>query len=307
MESKSQGTEWVDAKLANLTPGWQPDTRQARARLRARLPLEGGPRRLPLAAGLAAALLVVAVLPATRAVGQRIWDQLFLRDVTVLRVDPNRLPMPLSIHMGQNSPVRAATVQEAAQFAGFSPVFPPDFGPAPELAVIGPISAAMNLNVEELRTALKGSGARDVRVPQEWDGVKIDIQLSPLVVASYSDDTSLMQLKPVALNAPAGFAMEELSEVAFRILGLGEREARQMAVKFTQHPTWFIAIPQDEAADIREVALQSGTGMLIRDTDEDTGLVTTSLIWSTHDRTFLLSGKITEERAIRLANLTPKP
>ncbi|HYP09365.1 MAG TPA: hypothetical protein VER03_24280 [Bryobacteraceae bacterium] len=301
MESKPQLNEWTDAKLATLTPEWEPNTVRARARLNSRSPMAMRPRRLRFAAALAAALVLVAMLPATRAVGQRIWDRLFLTGVTVVRVDPDALPWSLNIHIGQKSPVRAETARAAAQAAGFTPMFPQEFGQSPQLAVLGPITASVNLNARQLQEALDKAGASNVRARQEWDGVKLGIEVRPIVIAEYPGST-LMQMQPLTLDAPAGFAMSEFVEVAFRILGLGAGEASQMARQFAEHPTWFLGVPQEDAVQMREVRLDSGPAMLLEDFKEDGGKERTTLIWSIKDRTLILSGDMTPDRAVAIAN-----
>ena len=301
----NQRSEWVDSKLAALTPMWQPELQRARTRVAAKQHAASArPRRVTIAAAIAASAMGIVMLtaPASRAVAQRVWDSLFLHNVTVLRVDSDALPWNLSIHAAPKQTSDVATLSAAAQLAGFAPLLPAGH---PKLAVIGAINADVNLDTAKLHEALARAGIQDIRVPGEWNGAKLGIHISPSIVAVYPGDITLMQLRPVTVNAAAGFAMEQFAEMAFRIVGVGEGEARRMAVQFTANPSWFLAIPQDEEVKIRETSLRSGRGMLIQDYDADTRALTTALIWSTPDRTFLLSGKMSEEQAIAMANNTP--
>jgi hypothetical protein len=305
MEYRQNTSEWVDAKLANLASTWEPNPQQARARLAAREGSVGlAPRRLRLAAAFAGcALCILVVIPGTRAVAQRIWDKLFLGHVTVLRVNTEALPWELSVQAAPDKVSEVDTPSSAAERAGFIPLLPPIV--PMNLAVIGAVRADVKLSTLQLQQALQIAGVMDIVVPSDWDGVRIGIDVSPMIVANYPGDITLMQLQPIGVTAPAGFAMHDFAEIAFRIVGLNSTDARRMASQFTANPSWFLGVPRDEAADIREVDLRSGKGIVIEDRDEDTKSLTTALVWSITDRTFLLSGKIGAERAIAIANDTP--
>jgi hypothetical protein len=252
-------------------------------------------------------LAILLALPGPRAAAQLLWNRLFLNTVTVVRVDPDRLPWSLNIHMAQSSPVKAANLEEAERFVGFRPLLPSALGPQTEMAILGPITATLELKMADIQKALGEAGASDVQVPQAWDGQKLSVEISPLLIAKWDDDTTLMQLRPIAINAPASVAMNEFVEVAFRALGLGYWEARKLAERFAAHPTWFLGVPQDDPARIQEVTLASGPGMLIEDFSEDTNKSERmTVIWSTADRTFILSGNLTADRAVAIANTVPK-
>jgi hypothetical protein len=53
---------------------------------------------------------------------------------------------------------------------------------------------------------------------------------------------------------------------------------------------------------MREVALNSGTGMMIRDFDDNGQQERVALLWSTSDRIYMLSGKMSENLAVTVAN-----
>jgi hypothetical protein len=302
MASNQVTGEWVDSKLAALTPTWESDPQRGRTLLtRMDRVVRPGRVRAPLAVALATCVICVVAVPATRAVAQRIWDQLFLTNVEVLRVNSGAVPWNISVRSAPQA-IDVDTPAAAAKEAGLSPILPPG---VPKLAVMGRIDVDLSLSTGQLREALQRAGALDIRVPDEWDGVKVGIHVSPIIVATYPDDITLMQLKPIGLTAPVGFAIEDFAEVTFRIVGLNSTEAKRMAAQFTANPSWFLGIPQDEMVEIRETPLRSGKGMLIEEYDEDTKAMTTALIWSTSDRTFLLSGKMSEKRAIAIANATP--
>jgi hypothetical protein len=250
------------------------------------------------------ALAIITALPGLRAAAQHLWNRLFLTAVTVVRVDPDQLPWSLNIHVGQSTPVKAYNLEEAARFVGFTPNLPLFLHGNPELAIFGPVTATLDLKTSELRKALETAGAdNDVRVPDAWNGQRLRIEISPFLIAKWEDDTTLMQLRPIALKTPASVVVSEFVEISFRILGLGSWEARSLSERFAAHPTWFLGVPQDQLARIREVNLGSGTGMLIEDFSEGTNqLERTAVIWSTPDRTFILSGNLSADQAVAIAN-----
>jgi hypothetical protein len=90
--------------------------------------------------------------------------------------------------------------------------------------------------------------------------------------------------------------------MTFRILKVDPREARELARKFAANPGWLFAVPPEDRVEMREVALNSGAGMMIRDFDDNGQQERVALLWSTSDRIYMLSGKMSENLAVTVAN-----
>jgi hypothetical protein len=68
------------------------------------------------------------------------------------------------------------------------------------------------------------------------------------------------------------------------------------------NPAFFLGISREDKSEIREVSLRRGTGTLIHSLDDDGSLQRTELIWTTRDRLYALSGNITDDLAIAVAD-----
>ena len=222
--------------------------------------------------------------------------------MNVVRLDLDNLDRITGLHselISKRSDLRvAANAAEAATFAGYLPRLLPD---ARGINVTGPLVAAFSPRTAELRQALQQTGAHNVEVPESWNNAQLSVNMEPMVIAEYDGDMSLIQIPPLALHAPAGFEMTRFATVVFRILGAGDRESRSLGRKFADNPGWFLGVPRDERVNIQEIALPSGPGILVEDLDENGKLVRRALIWSTPDRIFALSGRMSREEAIRAA------
>jgi hypothetical protein len=153
------------------------------------------------------------------------------------------------------------------------------------------------VNVDELRMALQREGIGGVLIPQSWDGAQIDVDESAGIAAEY-DHIYLAQRLPLKLEAPQDFPVDQFLEVLFRIAGLNSAEAADLRRKFATRPADFIhALPLN---NLHEVQLPSGPGLVLEKFHGEyaEGMM---LIWSTPDRVFFLSGKMTEAQAIAIA------
>lgn len=104
------------------------------------------------------------------------------------------------------------------------------------------------------------------------------------------------------LVAPPDFDAAHLVEVTFRIFGVNRQDARLLSERFAANPAWFLGIPQDDEVTIQEVSLRSGRGMYIEDFNEQGRSERAALVWSTSDRVYVLSGNMSRQRAILVAD-----
>jgi len=289
---------WVADKLAALEPQWQPDATGARAALDRRL---GARNRSWMWAIPATAALCVVVLaiPSTRATAQQLWDRFVLNRVDIVRVDLSRLPISTHVTIDGGAEERVADAGEAKRRAGFQPYLPPAeiLSATPELKVSGPMHVEQTVRIGELRAALDKAGASDVQVPAEWQRLKLQIEIGPIVSADYPD-VRIEQCRPLEFSAPSGIALDRLAEVAFRSVGVSEWEARALGQRFAAHPFWMLDIPPDEMVNLREVQLKSGLAMLIEGERA-------SVVRSTGDRIYYVSSG-SRELSLKIADSLPQ-
>jgi len=300
---------WVAERLAMLEPEWQPDFAHGRKLLDEGFAKRTGSRRWMVAAAAAAAMCVAAVaLPQTRAFAQQLWYRVVLHRVDVVRLDLSDLPLHSEVSM--KGPGEAARdVDDAERKAGFRPYLPAAglLAAEPALTTVPRFDLAQTIHVRDLETALRKVGAGDVQVPAEWEGVQLRTAIGPMVAADYPDDVQVLQVRPIELSIPPGFALERFAEVAFRSLGVSVWEARALAQKFVANPAWFLDVPPDEVVHIQEVALRNGSALVIEDRDDEGRpwlVQRVTVIRTTPERIYAVCTK-TRELAIRIAEALP--
>ena len=143
-------------------------------------------------------------------------------------------------------------------------------------------------------------------VPASWDGVRINVQQSSAITASWPNIT-LVQTEPHVVSVPDGFDIHALAEIALRIMGVGQQAAQRLAARSEGLAAIVAAGPEDQ---VQEVEVGSTTGTLVRDFGPGGELQKRTLFWTTPDRLFVLTadascggcGGNTDEFLIDLAN-----
>ena len=225
-----------------------------------------------------------------------------LKRVEVLRVTPadmERLPpavRPIFVDPTPDAePVDS--LDAATSRAGFSPRLPKSAN-KPQFGVMDPVRAEVKIGVADLNAALRDAKAANVAVTQDWDGITIAIQQGQGILADYGDFL-ITQAPPLTFSAPSSFPLDQFIEVLFRVVGLNAADARTLRQKFAANPAAFILIPMRYDMDIHEVRLNSGPALLLQNGDKVGEL---ALAWSSADRTYFVTGLLTEAQVIELAN-----
>ena len=255
---------------------------------------------MPLLLWLAA---LAALLPAPQAPGQ-----FPLKKFEVIRVDPQGMErVPASVRPIFVDPLPDAelvdSLEEAAKRTGFTARLPepsaiPGTPAKARYGVTDPVRTEAKVGVAELKAALQDAKVSGVTVPQAWDGIIIGLQQGPGVLVDYGD-FFISQAPLLTLNPPAGFPLDEFVEVLLRVAGMKAADAGVIRQKFKGSPVAFFPIPARYDMDIREVKLTAGVGMLLQNADKGGEL---AFLWSDADRSYVLTGLMTETQAIALAN-----
>jgi hypothetical protein len=239
-------------------------------------------------------LVMLLVLQSTQAVSLKRFDVL-----RVDRPDIERLPQSLRGIFADPSPGAepVATADEAAARAGFTPRLPKS-ADKPQFGVTDSFRGEAKIQIAELNAALRDSNGSDMAIPQQWDGVAITLQQGSGILADYGN-FFFTQAPPLTLTVPSGFALDRFMEAIFRILGVNTSEASKLREKFAANPIAFFPIGKRYEMDIHEVRLNSGSGMLLQNADKVGEL---AFAWSTADRSYFLTGQLTEAQVIEIAN-----
>jgi hypothetical protein len=301
-------------QIAYLDPpaGWRPDPAAFLTRFQARVETDRPPamwwRRPAWAAVAAVVIAVVLLLPAGRAVAQQLWQLLTVRQVAFIRVNPwpAGVPSPQVKLIGiPIPPLPVRDVDEARGRVHYDPRLPRPgvLSGSPRLSTTFSLSAGTVIKASDLELALRKSGVTDQTVPPEWDGVRLALHTSAIVIAEWPD-IAFAQSLPLTLTAPPGFDFPAFSALVLRVLGVGTEEARRLAQRSGTSPPWLAPIARDfeESATIEEVRLNSGPATLLEERENDGSVKRITVVWSVPDRVYLLSGKLSRDLAIATAN-----
>lgn len=323
MDAPDQRNHWIEDRLRTLDPpdSWEPSTAVALARLRQRAAAADAARprrawRWTWLAAASAVCLVLLLMPATRAAAQRLWDVFFAERVEFVTLDMDRLPRSLTEQQvrltGATMPVGG--LASAESIARFAPRLPDASiaaaagsaapGATPQLSVTGTITVESRVNVADLEAAAKSAGLADLRFPASWDGARIGIHSSPLVIADYPE-FQLLQAMPLAITTPPDFDLAAFTEHVLRIGGLGADAARSFAARMAAAPFALLAISPEEEVRLREVKLRMGEGTIVHDLNDDGSLQRTTLVWTTADRIYVISSNLPDEQLIAIADSIP--
>ncbi len=306
MQNRKTEDQWVADILATLTPPWESDPVRSRDQLTRAMSQPSRTKFWMPATALATAACFAALvlLPAPRAIAQRLWNRLTISRVEVIRLDLSALPFRSEIS-SNGLPVAVENFSEASEKLGFrpNPRLLGMFSSVPELTVIGPMEVRQTIHVAALEAALAKAGASPVRVPPEWEGVTLRVDLKPTLAVEYPDALILESL-PMELSIPAGFPLEHFAELAFQSIGVPFAQARAMGRRFAAHPAWFLDLRPDEPVSVQEIDLPSGPAILIEDPSERKASERVMIIWTTGDRLHAVSST-TLERAKALALSLP--
>jgi hypothetical protein len=225
-----------------------------------------------------------------------------LKRFAVIRVDQqdiNRVPNDLRLIFADPVPDAEVvnSLNDATTRVGFTARLPKSGKPV-QFGVIAPISEQLTINVAELRAALRDAKASDLTVPDSWDGVTIDVKQRSGVFADFGG-FFVVQAPLQTMSVRSGFPMDQFVEVLCRILGMNAAQARTIRQTFAATPMAFFPIPTRYDMDVHDVKLRAGTGTLLQNGSKQGEL---ALAWSDDDRTYFLSGQLTEAEAVSTAD-----
>ncbi|HKE85387.1 MAG TPA: hypothetical protein VKB50_16610 [Vicinamibacterales bacterium] len=302
MATHEQIEQWVNRRMITADPSatW-PDLAAGWTDLERRIATR--PRgRLIWAACAVAACVAMLAQPAPRAVAQRYWDQVVLGRIQVLIADYDGAAVSVFSPEMQHPPeARAVPSREAASnAAGFSPRVPTGdvFTAPPTYSVTDVASARLRLRTPAIRYLAAQSGASASEVPDSWNGVVLEVRVGPVIIADY-DGTLLLQSLPFQLIKPVDFDLALFYRLAFRSLGMSERDAGLLGGDLGLSPALLMFMPKEDRELLHEFKTRTGTGMMIA---EVYGPGKTVAIWSGRDRVYALFGPVSRDFVISVAN-----
>lgn len=332
-ESNLETKQWIEESTAVLAPpdDWEPDLRAAQARFAARVE-QRSLRRYRLVgisiAGATAIVLVaifIALIPPARVLAQQagsngryrvdqIWNWISIVTRGPVLLIPLDLPVRMHPVRETGAPQVVADAAGAARLAGFDPHLPhSELTGKPRLSVAAPATFETVIRRADLEQALRSAQVVDQEVPRIWDGAHITLQMGAAITAEWSNiadewsDLILAQCAPPVVDAPNGFNLVLLNEINLRAARMRNSHA---AFAFAQYDTTAPALMLSKAthklAGVSGISLERGDATLIEefadlhDLDPWFGpkIERITLLWSTPDRMYLLSGRMKIPRAM---------
>ncbi len=306
--------QWVLQQAAYLDPpaGWNPDSRPALARFHESVEKAARSRAIwwrwaAWAVALALVIAGILVLPEGRAAAQQIWQFLTVRRVAFIRVKgwPEGVRSPQVALIGTPlPPLPARDLDDARWRVHYDPRLPRPgvLSGSPRLYTTFSLSAGTVVQAADLELALRKAGITDQSVPPQWDGAKLAVHTSPIVIAEWPD-VVLTQSLPLTLSAPDGFDFPAYSALVLRVLGVPPTDAQRFAEHAGTAPPWLAPLASDfnQRALIEEITLNSGPATLMDAPAADGAFRRITIMWSVPDRVYLLSGNVSRELAIAAA------
>jgi hypothetical protein len=236
---------------------------------------------------------------------QQLWQYLTVPSVAFIRVNPwpEGVPSPKINLIGTPlPPIPADNLEQTRWRVQYTPRLPRPgvLSSAPRLSTTFSMSAGTVLNAADLERALHAAGIANQIVPPGWDGARLALHTSPMVIAEWRD-LVLVQSLPLTLTAPAGFDFAAFSTLILRVLGVAPEDARRLAQQAGTAPPWLAPIDRSfrSITTMQEIALNSSTATMVQ---REGTPVRTTLVWRVPDRVYLLDGTLSKELMILAAN-----
>lgn len=281
-----------------------------------------------LAPGLAALAVIALIvfLPPLRASAQAFLDLFRVRKFVAVEVDPERLE-ELDEHeltmvkvLGEPEVVREpgppAVVHDEAEAtarAGY-PVAAPE-RPARDLVrdsirVRDEAEARVLVDKGRVETVLREIGLTDARLPAALDGAEVSVRVPTAVEMHYSSGkqkVTFFQSPSPEISLPSDVDRVQLAELALRVAGLPQAEARRIASSVDLDGTMLLPLPAG-ATQFREVDVNGAPGLLIQTSKPSTSGKRgyrrdgTVILWERDGYVYALAGTIGDLDLLEMAH-----
>lgn len=236
---------------------------------------------------IATALVVVGLLSLApvRALASNFLGLFRVEHFTVLDVDPARFEEVANVldesmigeteiveRMGQTYEV--ASVDEAAEAAGFAPATPGDYyGEPVTIEVSEGGTTAFKPDVAALREVFATLGMDPELMPENVDGETFTIHVPSGIALAYTYELDgeennfiVTEMPSPTVDVPDGVDVDALGEAMLQLFGMSPREARRLSQSIDWTTTLVLPIPTDMAS-VSEITVNGTTGLLFERAD----------------------------------------
>ncbi len=199
--------------------------------------------------------------------------------------------------VGEGAVAEAASLEEAAAQAGFTPVVPSGYGDPLSILVSDPQSATFTPDVAAMRDVYTALGLDPALIPDNIDGEVFTFTLPVGVTALYAgqDGTqfALTQVPSPTVDGPEDVDLQQLGEALLQLLGMSAEEAERLSESIDWTTTLVVPIPQN-LASVREVEIGGVTGLAFEasdsgDPDGGNHVKGGGIVWQKNGYVFALS------------------
>ena len=288
-------------------------------------------------------IILIASIPATRALADQLLSLFRVQQVAVVQVDftgmqqltgegpigqqiSQLLSNSITITQKPGDPLNAADAAQASQLAGFT-VRLPQGKTVSEINVLKASAYSFKIDRAKAQALLDEAGRSDLLLPASIDGQNISITIPAGVSAAYgtcpspkSDDSErslgggsvgrryadcilLAEIPSPIVSAPAEVNVPQLAQIGLEFTGMTSAEAAAFTASVDWTSTLVIPIPKN-AATYRQVSVDGVTGTLIQRPADDAPQF--SLIWIKDGIIYAIGGLGSNSgQAIQMANSLP--
>ena len=282
----------------------------------------GAARRVWQPLGLGA--LVIATMVAlysfapTQALARDLLGIFRVRKFAVIRLDPGQtdqveamaeqLEEALFVEepevVADEPDVQVANLDEARELAGFDVAMPQYTGDEAieTYNVKGQFALRMAVDRDALVTVLTLAGMDGEDIPADFEGGDVEASFRSSVQMA-ATSWSLIQVWQPYAEYPTGFDPALVGEAGFRLMGIPEREARQLAERIDWANTLIVPVPSD-IMRVTEMEIAGSPALLMAasNSDSETGGLQKLLIWQRGDVLYALSAEgLGDERIVKIA------
>ena len=284
-------------------------------------------------------LAVAMAFPSVRAMANDLLGLFRVQKIQTVRVDPGNLPQQLGssaqletllsedVQVEQQGEVQVAgSPEEASALAGIPVRLPAELAHAAALRVEPGGTVTFHVDLNLVKAVLEEIGREDIQLPKELDGARVQMTVSPVVMAGFGDCkldpqaareegydpdspdavlsqncTLLIQMESPQVEAPAGLDLQQIGEAYLQVIGMSKEDAVQYARNINWMNTLVLPLPEGEA-DYSDVTVDGVQGTLM---ERNHGRSLYELVWVKDGILYSLSGPGDRNRALSIANSLP--
>jgi hypothetical protein len=295
----------------------------------ARVAPAAGFRRWFAAAASIAVVGFAFTLPPVQAAAEAFLDLFRVQQFTGVAFDPERLRgletsglSPEAIFGAVEplapppQPVSYATADDAGAAAGIrvrTPAWVPNGYSSMGFMGSSEMAARITINTAGLQAVLDTLGLPDVELPQGLDGQTATVRVPPVVTQTFVNrdfvgrdgevierSVHVIQARSPDVSFPAGVDLSKLAYAGLRVLGMSRDEAYRMSVTIDWRTTLIVPVPT-KALAYRPINVAGNEGLLIEGLAAGERLPGGVLMWSAGGETFAVTGPISGEELLEIA------